>query len=219
MTFMKRTARRDTLFGKYIRDGRALKKYSQRKLASIVCISHGNEARIEGGYSIPKNDDVIRRLAKALDISESELFEAAESDRMAREDIQNIYPASYSLFQSMLSVMSDDTQNNTFDFFERRICLFNEDEKKLSLNFVNYLLGKLDLYDIPANGLRPLSHYFSPWCSEIEQWDTANLQAEPKDMIKEKKAVDDSSPFTQIQLKFMKKVVESMIKERGQSNK
>ena len=46
-------------FFKQIKDSRAKKKYSQRKLAALIGISHGYLARIEGGHAVPLGRSTI----------------------------------------------------------------------------------------------------------------------------------------------------------------
>jgi transcriptional regulator with XRE-family HTH domain len=157
-------------FFKQIKDSRAKKKYSQRKLAALIGISHGYLARIEGGHAVPLANDMVLKMAEVLDIPEEDLIEAAERERIIRLNLENSLPNSYSLVQGILSVMNEETQRITFDFFERRILQFREDKTLLAVNFANYLVGNLTLDEKPDNGLRPLKHYFIPWCSEIEEW-------------------------------------------------
>jgi len=157
-------------FAGMIKEAREKKGLTQRELAGLVNRSHGNIARIEGSHTVPKKENAIREIAKALDIDEEELVEEAWCARQGREDLITVFPAIYSLVLTILDVSSDEDLAKTLNMFEKRLFLLRENEEKLAANFINYLTGRLGLTDDPENGLRPISHYFMPWCSKIEEW-------------------------------------------------
>jgi transcriptional regulator with XRE-family HTH domain len=70
-------AQRAIAFGERIRTLRRAKKLTQRELAEKLPMSAANLSRIEtGGYG-PPSDEVIERLAKALDADPLELLRIA----------------------------------------------------------------------------------------------------------------------------------------------
>jgi len=64
-------------FGRYLRELRKQKKISQRDLATQVAVDFTYLSKIEGGRLAPPSEDVIRRLALALDADENELINLA----------------------------------------------------------------------------------------------------------------------------------------------
>ena len=85
-------------------------------------------------------------------------------------DVLNNYPAIIELFQRIKMAMNDDEVRQTFKRFEKRIALFDEEPYKLTHNFCDFLAGKLSPTEQPANGGRPLCHYWISWSKEIEEW-------------------------------------------------
>jgi len=144
--------------------------YSLKKLAEIVHSTPGTISKIENGHLLPFRKDFIRDLASALGIDQEELLSSVAFERRKASSWDKDYPNTHSLIKLVIRVMDNNERNLTFEFFERRILLFKEDEVELAVNFANYLLGHVKLSDLPENGLRPLSHYFLPWSSEIELW-------------------------------------------------
>jgi len=64
-------------FGRRLRELRKQKKISQRDLATQVAVDFTYLSKIEGGRLAPPSEDVIRRLAQALDADENELINLA----------------------------------------------------------------------------------------------------------------------------------------------
>ncbi|TMC85074.1 MAG: helix-turn-helix domain-containing protein [Chloroflexi bacterium] len=64
-------------FGRRLRELRKHKKISQRDLATQVAVDFTYLSKIEGGRLAPPSEDVIRRLAQALDADENELINLA----------------------------------------------------------------------------------------------------------------------------------------------
>ena len=64
-------------FGRRLRDLRKQKNISQRDLATQVEVDFTYLSKIEGGRLAPPSEDVIRRLAQALDVDENELINLA----------------------------------------------------------------------------------------------------------------------------------------------
>ncbi len=64
-------------FGRRLRELRKQKKISQRDLAAQVAVDFTYLSKIEGGRLAPPSEDVIRRLAQALDADENELINLA----------------------------------------------------------------------------------------------------------------------------------------------
>jgi len=64
-------------FGQRLRELRKQKKISQRDLATQVAVDFTYLSKIEGGRLAPPSEDVIRRLAQALDADENELINLA----------------------------------------------------------------------------------------------------------------------------------------------
>jgi HTH-type transcriptional regulator, competence development regulator len=64
-------------FGRRLRELRKQKKISQRDLAVQVAVDFTYLSKIEGGRLAPPSEDVIRRLAQALDADENELINLA----------------------------------------------------------------------------------------------------------------------------------------------
>jgi transcriptional regulator with XRE-family HTH domain len=64
-------------FGRRLRELRKQKKISQRDLATRVAVDFTYLSKIEGGRLAPPSEDVIRRLAQALDADENELINLA----------------------------------------------------------------------------------------------------------------------------------------------
>ncbi len=64
-------------FGRRLRELRKQKNISQRDLAAQVKIDFTYLSKIEGGRLDPPSEDVIRRLAQALDTDEDELINLA----------------------------------------------------------------------------------------------------------------------------------------------
>jgi len=159
-----------SLFAKMIMKARMQKKLTQRELALLMERSHGNIASIEGGHSIPKDDSFIISLAKALDIDSDELLRQAKNERMKHKSHSTAYPAIFSLIFNMFSIVNEKDEKDILNRFELRILLFKEDEIELAKNLIEFFKLNLKLDEIPANGLRPLNHYFISWCKEIEDW-------------------------------------------------
>ncbi|HYU75728.1 MAG TPA: helix-turn-helix transcriptional regulator [Ktedonobacteraceae bacterium] len=64
-------------FGRRLRELRKQKNISQRDLATQVAVDFTYLSKIEGGRLAPPSEDVIRRLAQALDADENELINLA----------------------------------------------------------------------------------------------------------------------------------------------
>src|SRR5207244_2732679 len=64
-------------FGRRLRELRKQKNISQRDLATQVAVDFTYLSKIEGGRLAPPSEDVIRRLAQALDTDENELINLA----------------------------------------------------------------------------------------------------------------------------------------------
>jgi len=65
-------------FGAYIRERRKALKYSLRELAEAAEIDFTYLSKVETGRFPPPSEDVIQRLAKALDIDVDELLAMAK---------------------------------------------------------------------------------------------------------------------------------------------
>lgn len=63
--------------GSAIRQGRRAKKLSQRQLSERIDLSQAHLSRLEAGEHAPPNDDVIIRMAHALDTDPRVLLRAA----------------------------------------------------------------------------------------------------------------------------------------------
>jgi len=166
----KRSRKPGSLFAKMIREARIQKELTQRELALLSKRSHGNVAGIERGYSIPNDDSAIINLARALDIDEEELLQQAEYERLKLKGYSTVYPAIFSLVSRIFSIVNGRDKGNSLNRFEFRLKLFEEDEAELAKNVIEFFKLKLKLDETPANGLRPLNHYFIGWCKEIEDW-------------------------------------------------
>jgi transcriptional regulator with XRE-family HTH domain len=73
-------AERAHAFGARIRSLRRTKKLTQRQVAQGIPMSPGNLSRLENGELGPPSDEVITKLADALDAEGGELFRLAGRD-------------------------------------------------------------------------------------------------------------------------------------------
>lgn len=73
-------AERAHAFGARIRAIRRTKKLTQRQVAERLPMSPGNLSRLENGEHGPPSDEVISKLAAALDTDATELFRLAGRD-------------------------------------------------------------------------------------------------------------------------------------------
>lgn len=73
-------AERAHAFGARIRAIRRTKKLTQRQVAERLPMSAGNLSRLENGEHGPPSDEVISKLATALDTDATELFRLAGRD-------------------------------------------------------------------------------------------------------------------------------------------
>jgi transcriptional regulator with XRE-family HTH domain len=64
-------------FGQHLRSLRTARGVSQRSLADQVDIDFSYISKIEQGHMKPPSEDVIRKIARALDVSEDELMNLA----------------------------------------------------------------------------------------------------------------------------------------------
>ena len=73
-------AERAHAFGARVRTIRRAKKLTQRQLAEHIPMSPGNLSRLENGEHGPPSDEVIAKVAEALDTDAAELFRLAGRD-------------------------------------------------------------------------------------------------------------------------------------------
>lgn len=73
-------AERAHAFGARVRTIRRAKKLTQRQLAEHIPMSPGNLSRLENGEHGPPSDEVIAKLADALETDAAELFRLAGRD-------------------------------------------------------------------------------------------------------------------------------------------
>ena len=156
-------------FASVVKANRKKLGISQRELARKAQLSSGYMARIENDSAIP-GSDIIERLSKSLNISHELLKGFANIPKKRKLDVLNNYPAIIELFQRIKMAMNDDEVRQTFKRFEKRIALFDEEPYKLTHNFCDFLAGKLSPTEQPANGGRPLCHYWISWSKEMEEW-------------------------------------------------
>lgn len=71
---------RARVFGAHIRQLRRGRKLTQRQVAGQIPMSAGHLSRLESGDHGPPSDEVISRLATALDVDDSELLRLAGRD-------------------------------------------------------------------------------------------------------------------------------------------
>lgn len=135
--------------------------------------------RIEGGHWIPRDKEVIRSLALALEIDEELLQEYAEITRDDKQLFSREYSRVLDLINAMLRVMDIDEQAQTFRTLEKKIALFEEPIYKLARNFTSLWKGEISVDDAPRNGLRPLRHYLRPFCQEdMIPWRKENIRSD-----------------------------------------
>ncbi len=73
-------AERAHVFGARLRAIRRTKKLTQREVAQHIPMSPGNLSRLENGEHGPPSDEVIAKLAAALETDASELYRLAGRD-------------------------------------------------------------------------------------------------------------------------------------------
>jgi transcriptional regulator with XRE-family HTH domain len=129
-------------------------------------ISRESIGRMEGGYWIPKDADVFRSLALALEVDEDVIRYYADLTRNERRLLSNEYSHVLDLVNAMIRIMSSDEQDQTFRTLEKKIVLFDEPIYRLARNFAHLWTGRIGVDDLPGNGLRPLKHYLRPFCQE-----------------------------------------------------
>ena len=143
---------------------------SQRELSRRAHISPGYMARIENDDAIPGHD-IIQRLSEELGFQFVLLNGLAQISKKSKRDILEKYPKMIELFQRISLQMKEREIQSTFKCFENRIVIFSEDQSKLATNFRDYFKGQLKPTDKPANGTRPLCHYWIPWSKELSEWE------------------------------------------------
>lgn len=157
-------------YGDELAKARKEAKLSQRELALLSKLSHGQIAKIELGSVTPSLSS-LEMIGTVLEIRNTKMFLRWINYRKKLVRLKSDYPLFYSLISLTVNVMNEDERGITINRFERRLECFAENEHELATNVKNFLLGALTPKDKPKNGLRPLYHYFANSIRDTERWD------------------------------------------------
>jgi len=175
--------------GRTLRDARIQKDFSQDELSSLSGVPQPTITRTERGLQNAKFED-LRALAPHLDLPLDVLMAMAKHERDTRRRTRFAIACISNILEAAVIQMSPVEQIETVSRVGNRIKLFREDSDELAYNVALFLTGKLELDELPKNGLRPLRHYICPITQDIEEWEKNELREATVPYRREKKPED-----------------------------
>jgi len=168
----------DTL-AQFVRDRRHSFGFSQREVCELIRtygiekMGYGGYGRIECGDWVPKDQELLRSIARALKADEEEVIKLAERSRQGLQVLNRDYSHLLQLLKAMVVVMNKEQRISTIQALNQKIGLYKEPIHELARNFFELWQGNLKLDEAPRNGLRPLIYYLRPFCDEdLKPWDS-----------------------------------------------